>query len=130
MFEFKILSDIPTSGLFSEWNNIVDLWIATNLDKNSEYILMILSLEDINWNALVFDEDLYDFTTSNDLVIDTEEKEVVLAAAKEEPVDEWNIAEVAQSIDETPDTGAATWVLVLLTAIVNLGFFLRKRFIK
>jgi hypothetical protein len=130
MFEFKILSDIPTSGLFSEWNNIVDLWIATNLDKNSEYILMILSLEDINWNSLVFDEDLYDFTTSNDLVIDTEEKEVVLAAAKEEPVDEWNIAEVAQSIDETPDTGAATWVLVLLTAIVNLGFFLRKRFIK
>jgi len=130
MFEFKILSDIPTSGLFSEWNSIVDLWIATNLEKNSEYILMILSLEDINGNALVFDEDLYDFTTSNDLVIDTEEKEVVLAAAQEEPVDEWNIAEVAQSIDETPDTGSATWVLVLLTAIVNLGFFLRKRFIK
>jgi hypothetical protein len=64
------------------------------------------------------------------LIIDTQETEVVLAAAKDEEPAEWNIAEVAQNVEEIPDTGAATWVLVLLTAIVNIGFFLRKKFIK
>jgi hypothetical protein len=45
---------------------------------------MILNLEDINNNVLVFDEDLYDFSTNSDLIIDTQETEVVLAAAKDE----------------------------------------------
>lgn len=130
MFEFKILSDIVTSWLFSNWNNVVDLGIRWNLEKESDYILMILNLEDINNNVLVFDEDLYDFSTNSDLIIDTQETEVVLAAAKDEEPAEWNIAEVAQNVEEIPDTGAATWVLVLLTAIVNIGFFLRKKFIK
>lgn len=130
MFEFKILSDIVTSWLFSNWNNVVDLGIRWNLEKESDYILMILNLEDINNNVLVFDEDLYDFATNSDLIIDTQETEVVLAAAKDEEPVEWNIAEVAQNVEEIPDTGAATWVLVLLTAIVNIGFFLRKKFIK
>jgi len=129
LFEFKILSDIPTTGLFSEWNNVVDLWIKWNLEKNTDYILMILSLEDINWNPLVFDEDLYDFKTSADLVEDVEAKDVVLAAAKED-TNTWNVEQVALATEETPDTGSATWVLVLLTIIVNAAFFLRKKLIK
>ncbi len=129
MFEYKILSDIPTSWLFSEWNNVVELGINWNLEKNSEYILMILSLEDIKWNVLIFDEDLYNFTTSNNLIEDVESKDIVLAAAKEETAT-WNVEAVALASDETPDTGSATWVLILLTVIVNLGFFLRKKLIK
>jgi len=132
MFEFKILSDIITSWLTSEWNNILNLEIRSNLEKESEYILMVLTLEDINGNTLVFEEDLYDFTTSNSLVEDVEEKEIVLASAEEEVEveEEWNMNDIALNSEVTPDTGAATWVLVLLTAIVNIGFFLRKRFIK
>ena len=131
LFEFKILSDIPTVRLTSEWNNVANLEIKDNLEKESEYILMVLSLEDKDGNTIVLDEDLYDFTTSADLIVDAEEKEVVLAAAKEEVVEEkWNMNEIALAKEETPDTGAATWVLVLLTAIVNLGFFLRKKIIK
>jgi len=130
MFEFKILSDVVTSWLFSKWNNIVDLGIKWNLEKESDYILMILNLEDTNNNVLVFDEDLYDFSTTSDLIIDTQEADVVLAAAKEEEPAKWNVAEVAQNVQEIPDTGSATWVLVLLTIIVNIGFFLRKKIIK
>ena len=131
LFEFKILSDIPTVRLTSEWNNVANLEIKDNLEKESEYILMVLSLEDKDGNTIVLDEDLYDFTTSADLIVDAEEKEVVLAAAKEEVVEEkWNMNAIALAKEETPDTGAATWVLVLLTAIVNLGFFLRKKIIK
>jgi hypothetical protein len=37
------------------------------------------------------------------------------------------VAEVALAKAETPDTGAATWVLIALAAIVNLGFLLRKK---
>ncbi len=128
IFEFKILSEVPTIRLISEWNNILDVEIKDNLEKETDYILMILSLEDTNGNALVFNEDLYDFSTTSNLVSDVAEKEIVLAAAKEdEEKDEWNIAEVALAKEETPDTGAATWVLVLLTAIVNWAFFLRKK---
>lgn len=130
MFEFKVLSDIITNWLFSKWNNIVDLGIKWNLEKESNYILMILDLEDNKGNKLVFDQDLYDFATTNDLKINTQEADVVLASAKEEKPAKWNIAEVAQSTDEIPDTGSATWVLVLLTVIVNLAFFLRKKLIK
>ena len=130
MFEFKILSDVVTSWLFSKWNNIVDLGIKWNLEKESDYILMILNLEDTNNNVLVFDEDLYDFSTTSDLIIDTQEADIVLAAAKDEEPAKWNITEVAQNVQEIPDTGSATWVLVLLTIIVNIGFFLRKKIIK
>jgi len=93
---------------------------------------MILSLEDINGNALVFDNDLYDFSTSSDLAQVVQEKEVVLASAKEEIVtpEKGNMNEIALGTEETPDTGAATWVLVMLTAIINLGFFLRKKILK
>jgi len=45
---------------------------------------MILNLEDTNNNVLVFDEDLYDFSTTSDLIIDTQEADIVLAAAKDE----------------------------------------------
>lgn len=132
MFEFKILSDIVTTGLTSEGNNVINLEIQSNLEKESEYILMILWLENTNGDALLFDNDLYDFVTTSDLIIDVEEKDTVLAAAEEEVIveDEGNMNDIALNSAETPDTGAATWVLVLLTAIVNLGFFLRKRFIK
>jgi hypothetical protein len=127
-FEFKILSEVPTVKLISNWNNIIDLEIKENLEKNMDYILMILALEDKDWNKLVFDEDLYDFSTSNDLVIDNEEKEVVLASAKDEKIeDEWNINVVASSIKEIPETWATTWFLVLLTIILNVFFFLRKK---
>ena len=129
LFEFKILSDIPTTWLFSEWNNIVNLWINGNLEKDTDYILMFLRLKDINWNPLVFEENLYDFKTSSDLVEDVEEKDVVLAAAKEE-TNTWNIEEVALSAEKTPNTGSATWILVLLTIIVNAVFFFRKKIIK
>jgi len=132
MFEFKLLSDIPTTWLISKGNNLLELWIQWNLEKESDYILMILSLEDINGNALVFDNDLYDFSTSSDLAQVVQEKEVVLASAKEEIVtpEKGNMNEIALGTEETPDTGAATWVLVMLTAIINLGFFLRKKILK
>jgi len=83
---------------------------------------MILSLEDVNGNVLVFDNDLYDFTTPSDLTQVVQEKEVVLASAKEEVVspEKGNMNKIALNTEETPDTGAATWVLVMLTAIINL----------
>ena len=132
VFEFKILSDINLSSMKSEWNNILKLESTKNLEKSTDYIVMILTLKDVMWNEIMFDEDLYDFTTPAELVKAVPEEEIVLAAAPEEEVvvDKWNIEEVALTIEETPETWTATSILVVLAIILNLAFFLRKKFVK
>ena len=129
VFEFKILSDIDTSGLSSMWDNKVQVEISKNLEKSTDYILMILSLEDAVGNKVQFEDDLYDFTTPADLKEEVVEEEVVVAQTEEAPevIDEWNMEEVALNSAETPETGTATWILILIAILANLWFFLAKR---
>lgn len=35
--------------------------------------------------------------------------------------------QVASMVEETPDTGAQTWVLILLTLIINTFYYLSRR---
>jgi hypothetical protein len=85
MFEFKILSDIPVDNLKSEGNNKLSLEIGRNLEKQTAYIIMILSLKDAIGNSILFAEDLYDLVTPADLIIEVPEEEVVIAAVEEVP---------------------------------------------
>lgn len=131
-FEFKILSDILIDNLKSEGNNKLELSVSRNLEKSTAYIIMVLTLEDAMGNYIIFDEDLLDLVTPADLIEDVTEEEIVIAIAEEVPevIDEWNIEEVALNSAKTPETGTATWILIMLAIILNLAFFLRKRFIK
>lgn len=132
LFEFKILSEIPSNSLKSSGNNILDLEVSRNLEVSTNYILMILSLEDAIWNLLTFQEDLYDFVTPAVLLEQIEEEEVIVAEVKEEVIveEEGNIEEVALNSAETPETGTATNILIAFALILNLLFFFRKKIIK
>ncbi len=131
IFEFKILSDIATEWLVSSWNNVLNLDISESLEESTLYIIMILSLKDVMWNILSFDEDLYDLLTPEVLIKDINTKKVVIPVIEEEiAVEEWNIEEIALNSAKTPETGTATSVLILLAVIANLAFFFRKKFIK
>ena len=122
-FEFKIFSEIFVDTI--SYKNVQSLKL--NLEKaimsHSQYMLMILSLEDGAFKNISFDEELYDFETS-DTVETVKEEAVKIDDAGEEVLELENIALNAA---ETPDTGAETWVLVALTLLVNAGLFIRKR---
>lgn len=153
LFEFKILSEMATSWLKSQWNNILDIEVSEALKKSSNYILMILSLKDTNWVSINLEEDLYDFVTSADLIQEIVEEPVYNNIVATELLstwlsntwnieiipntwaivplsNTWNIEEIALKSATTPDTWTATSVLVLLALTTNLAFFFRKKILK
>ena len=142
MFEFKLLSELKVNSLSSLGNNILDISLQDTLGKSTSYIIMIISLEDIDGNELMLDESLYDLVTTNSLmekpkeVVETEEvvevKEIKEIVQVEEEVieEEGNIEEVALNSAETPDTGAETWVLMLLTFIFSSIYFIKNKISK
>ena len=132
VFEFKILSEIETKSLMSEWNNILNLESSKNLEVSTDYIVMILSLEDAMWNSISFNEDLYDLTTPAILEKAIQEEEVVIAIPEKEQevIDEWNIEEIALQSAETPETWTTTSILIMVALLANLAFFFRKKLIK
>ncbi len=139
MFEFKLLSELKVDSLSSLGNNILDISLQDTLGKSTSYIIMVISLEDIDGNELMLDESLYDLVTTNSLmekpeeIVEIEEvtevKEVV--QVEEEVIEEeGNIEEVALNSAETPDTGAETWVLMLLTFIFSSVYFIKNKISK
>jgi len=131
-FEFKILSEIKTKSMSSEWNNVLNLELVKNLEVSTNYIVMILSLEDALWNSISFNEDLYDLNTPAILEKVVEEKKVVIATPKKEPevIPEWNIKDIALNSAKTPETGTTTSILIMVALLANLAFYFRKKFIK
>ena len=131
VFEFKILSEIETKSLKSAWNNVLNLESSKNLEVSTDYIVMILSLEDAMWNSISFNEDLYDLTTPAILEKAIQEEEVVIAIPEEEQevIDEWNIEEIALQSAETPETWTTTSILIMVALLANLAFFFRKKLI-
>jgi hypothetical protein len=120
IFEYKILSELGISSQLSSWDNKLILNINKDLENNTDYIVMIVSIEDTLWNNLDFGQWLYEFRTDGNVV---EEEKII---PKKE---EWNIPKVALESAETPDTWAATWVLIALTLLVNLLFFVKRKII-
>lgn len=136
-FEFKILSEIETSGIKSSWNNIVDIEVAKNIEKSTNYIVMILSLKDATWNQLQLSEDLYDLVTPDDLVQAVPEEQVVVTdatidtgaiMATDIDTNTWNVVEVAKQTSQTPETGTTTSILIMVALLAGLGFYFRKSF--
>ncbi|MDP2396354.1 MAG: hypothetical protein Q8S84_03450 [bacterium] len=64
----------------------MDLEVAKNIEKSSNYIVMVLSLTDASGKKITFDEDLYDLVTPADLVQEVEELAVTVAQVQPEPM--------------------------------------------
>lgn len=135
-FEYKILSELETSGLKSSWNNVLNLSVAKNLEKSTNYILMVISLKDATGKPLNLTEDLYDLLTPADLMEVVAEEPVVVATTEPDPIEvqvesnTWNVVEVAKTVETTPETGAATNVLLMIAFLLSLGLIFRKKFAK
>lgn len=132
-FEFKILSEVALSEIKSAWSNKLDLEVAKNIEKSSNYIVMVLSLTDASGKKITFDEDLYDLVTPADLVQEVEELAVTVAQVQPEPMIEtstWNLEEVAKNVDRTPDTWTTSIILLMLALIWSIAFFYRKNLVK
>lgn len=122
-FEFKVFSEIFVDTISYKNAQWLKLNLETAIMSHSQYMLMILSLEDGTFKNISFDEELYDFETS-DTVETVKEEAIKIDDTGEEVLELENIALNAA---ETPDTWAETWVLVALTLLVNAGLFIRKR---
>ena len=128
-FEFKIFSENFVDTISYTGPQGVKLHLEKAVSSHSQYMLMILSLEDGALKNISFDEELYDFETLDNIeVADDKPEETVLVDDEGEEVLE--LENIALNAAETPDTGAETWVLVALTLLVNAGLFMKKRFKK
>lgn len=133
-FEFKILSEIELNGLKSVWANKFELEVAKNIEKSTNYIVMVLSLTDANGKKVTFDEDLYDLSTPADLVQEVPEQPLTVAQVQPEPIMEetatWNLEEVAKTIERTPETWTTSTILLMLALVWAIAFFFRKNLVK
>ena len=120
-FEFKILKEVKIDKL-SGLENKLFVSLSGSLNTNSDYLLMAISIVDSEWQEVFFEDGIYDFNTSEELEIIEEVKEEFNSAP-----DEKDIEEVAEWLETTPQAWAETWILLLLTLIVNTWIYLRKR---
>ncbi len=124
--EFKLFNELSILELKLEEDNNLNINLLDKLEKTSNYILMILSMNDSYWNYIDFDEDLYEITTDNSLKIvdSTEDIEEIVE------LEEGSVEDVALNSAETPDTWPETTVLIILTFILNTIYIFRKKIIK
>lgn len=136
-FEYKILSELETTGLKSSWNNVLNLSVAKNLEKSTSYILMVISLKDATGKPLNLTEDLYDLLTPADLMEVVPEEPLVVATTEPDPMaiqevesNTWNVLEIAKTAETTPETGTATNILLMIALLLSFGLLYRKKFAK
>jgi len=97
-----------------EWDTVQ--WVSTTVISDT----LEESLENIDRGVIE------DITILPEVLIIEEEVENLQAAGEEISLEK-NINEVAQQVSETPDTGAETWVLILLSLVINTIYYLSRK---
>lgn len=139
-FEYKLLWDLSVKNLSSDTEGNLLINLNTSLEQNRNYILMVISLEDSNWDLVSLDESLYDFSTDNTISEYTwniEENQEVQEIVMEEKITQdienvldkkeqenaiGNLEEVSLNAAATPETWAATYILILATIFISFFF--------
>ncbi|PIE85570.1 hypothetical protein CSA08_01310 [Candidatus Gracilibacteria bacterium] len=137
-FEFKLLKEVNIDSLSSIGKNNITVKLSSRLESATDYMLVLVSLTDSNGLELSFDEDIFDFSTPDELVKTKVTEDEAAALSLNSAGDETNLEDndnfidnVASNVTETPDTGAETWVLLFGTFILNtFYYFYRKKSIK
>lgn len=124
----KVLKEKEISSVELNLDNKKELNVKLKdtLEAESDYILMLFSLTLENENTYSFDEPIENFSTEKFSSNKVEEKQVEW----EEKLDWEKVEKVALNAAETPDTWAATWVLILATFIMTNIVYFRKKIVK
>ncbi len=129
-FEFKWLEDLNVKEIKSlSWSIILET--SSQIENKKDYILIFMSLADNLWNNYFLSESIHNFTIWNDIVNPVTEPSKLTWQVENLWNTEnwtWNIENIAVIAEETPDTGPETWILMLLTLIINSIYFLTRKF--
>lgn len=159
-YDYKLFAELDLAEIRKDDFQLPIISIETSspLSSETDYLVMLIDMRDVNWNTLQLDTGIYNFMTpvfdvadiqvsdidtnvylddslSDEDIRDIEESiietHVPLEAAPE--IEEGNIEEIAAQASELdPEAWAATGILILFALLFN-AFFFRvklKRFIR
>ncbi|MFA5917604.1 MAG: hypothetical protein WC850_05225 [Candidatus Gracilibacteria bacterium] len=149
-FEFKGLEDLGITETKSSDGSLI-LKTSSVIENNKDYILIFMSLADNLGNNYLLSESIYNFTIGDNtsvektdivepsnIINNTIEPDTLTGQVENLNVDlgntengtgsVGNIENIAVTAEETPDTGPETWILMLLTLIINSIYFLTRKF--
>ena len=134
--EIKVLKELGVNSieLNLEDKTELNLVMQNVLETSSKYILMMFSLN--VWEEEVsFTNGIFDFETDENFNVQEEtDIEAPVEGAVEAEVSEngealnGEVEEVALNAAATPETWAATWVLIALTFFMSSVIFVRRKF--
>lgn len=131
LYEFKLLGELSVDSMNSKGDNVLNIELSSKLDKSSSYKIMISSLENIDGKEINLTSNIYDFTTNSNLVEKSTSSQAVEQVVSQVVTNaEPSVEDIALNAAETPDSGAETWFVMLLTFIVSTFYFTRNRFKK
>lgn len=169
VFEYKLLTELKINAISRKnaTDGRINMELRDEIERESEFIFIVVSLFDSEENEITFDNSIYDFTSPAILeesswipsILGESEDEFMKQLALEEKIaarneakkqesqeediiDEsleielsaasvqYNLEKVATTAQEMPDTGAESWLLILVTLFINsfLYFARRKNF--
>ena len=154
-YDYKFLAESSVVSIEKPNFELPELLVRVEppLVSEQDYIMMVIDLKDVDGNQLEFDTGIYDFktpvfaentvpdvsTSSGEVLPELNaagenvslqketliEEPIVVGATSQEA--EANIAAVAAEVKETPATGTATWMLILMTLSINAFYFYSRR---
>ncbi len=125
---FEIISIKDKKGEFLNEKTSITATLNKNLDKNASYMLTILELKTSKGDIINFSGGWYkDFGNIVATEKSNSEAETTLEELALENNDTLETTNTALSTEETPETGPATNILILLTLLLTWVYFVTTR---
>ena len=121
-FNFKLLKEIKLDKITYDLDKLY-VSFTEKLKANNNYILIIVSIVDSSWLDVFFEDWVYEFSIEEELINSTKRLKEDFNSATQEGKD---IKNIPISSETTPEVGASTWVLVLLTFIINTCIYIGR----
>ena len=99
-FEFKLLNEVNVSSLDYINTNAISIITTNEIEDNSNYLIMILSLKNNIWEDIKFDEDLYEFYSW--IIVKEEiadEKIIIDEKVVEEETSTWEVLKIEEEVE-------------------------------
>ena len=119
----KLLKEYTINWISIDSNNnkVINIEMWNNIDPVSNYLIMLFSLNNINWNNYIVNNSIFDFVSLEKV------EEIALPVIEAIIEEEVKTGNVALNSAETPETWAETWILLLFTFLLSGFVFIRSK---